>query len=156
VFQIMEAAGIACLVGAGDTLTGLLVMIGVAIVNIPLAWGLCLGVPPVLPQMGFTGIATGTALSHVLGCTAVLGVLLRGRAGLRLDFRQMWPNGDLLRRLLRVSIPAGADSLSLVAGNFGFSASSIAWGMWPAARMASLWDGRRSAISQAAPSEPLP
>ena len=38
VFQTIEVAGIACLVGAGDTRTGLWVMIGVAIINVPLAW----------------------------------------------------------------------------------------------------------------------
>ena len=66
VFQVIESAGIACLVGAGDTVTGLLVMTGVAVVNLPLAWGLCLGFPPFLPKMGFAGIAMGTAISHVL------------------------------------------------------------------------------------------
>jgi Na+-driven multidrug efflux pump len=70
--------------------------------------------------MGFTGIATGTALSHVLGCIAVLITLGRGQAGLHLDVRQIWPNADLLRRLLRISLPAGADSLSVVAGQLWF------------------------------------
>ena len=38
-FQTIEVAGIACLVGAGDMRTGLWVMLGVTIVNVPLAWG---------------------------------------------------------------------------------------------------------------------
>src|SRR5262249_46088826 len=38
VFQTIEVTGIACLVGAGDTRTGLWVMIGVAVINLPLAW----------------------------------------------------------------------------------------------------------------------
>ncbi len=46
VFQMLELAGISCLIGAGDTRTGLYVMIGVAIVNLPLAWGLCFGLGP--------------------------------------------------------------------------------------------------------------
>jgi MATE family, multidrug efflux pump len=50
----------------------------------------------------------------------VLSVLWRGRAGLRLDLRQLWPDPDLLRRLLRISIPAGLDSLSVVAGQLWF------------------------------------
>ena len=118
-FQVIESAGIACLVGAGDTRTGLYVMIGVAVVNLPLAWMLCLGVGP-LPPLGFVGIALGTALSHVLGALAILAVLARGRSGLRLHARLLWPNLDLLRRLLRVSVPAGVDSLSLVVGQLWF------------------------------------
>jgi putative MATE family efflux protein len=111
VFQVVEAAGIACLVGAGDTRTGLWVLGGVALVNVPLAWGLFHGFGPI-PALGFPGIALGTALSHLLGCLAVLAVLARGRAGLRLSLRGLVPDGALLRRLLRVSVPAGIDSLS--------------------------------------------
>ncbi|HYV36993.1 MAG TPA: MATE family efflux transporter [Gemmataceae bacterium] len=111
-FQVVEASVIACLVGAGDTRTGLYVMSGVAVVNLPMAWGLCLGVGP-LPALGFAGISLGTALSHVIGCLAVLTVVACGRFGLKLHPRLLWPNPELLRRLLRVSIPAGIDSLSV-------------------------------------------
>jgi putative MATE family efflux protein len=111
-FQVIEAAGIACLVGAGDTRTGLFVMSGVTVVNLPMAWGLCLGLGP-LPALGFVGIALGTALSHLFGALAVLTVLARGRFGLKLRFRLLWPDIDLLRRLLRVSVPAGVDSMSV-------------------------------------------
>lgn len=121
VFQIIEAAGIACLVGAGDTRTGLTVMVGVAVLNIPLAWGFGRGLGP-LPELGFVGIAVGTALSHTLGGSVVLWRLMRGRYGLRLQLSVLRPRFDLLRRLLRVSVPAACDSLSLVAGQFWFLA----------------------------------
>ena len=120
VFQVVESAGIACLVGAGDTVTGLMVMTGVAVVNLPLAWGLCLGRPGFLPKLGFTGIATGTAISHVLGSVVVLTILARGRMGLKLVPEQLWPNAELVTRLLRIGIPAGMDSLSIVAGQLWF------------------------------------
>ena len=118
-FQMVEAGGIACLVGAGDTRTGLWVMIGVALVNLPFAWGFSWGWGP-LPQLGFIGIALGTALSHTLGGIVVLIILARGRFGLKLDWRLFRPRFDLLRRLLRVSVPAGFDSLSIVVGQFWF------------------------------------
>src|SRR5439155_5951749 len=38
-FQMVESVGIACLIGAGDTRTGLWVLGGVAVINLPLAWG---------------------------------------------------------------------------------------------------------------------
>jgi putative MATE family efflux protein len=118
-FQVIEAAGIACLVGAGDTRTGLFVMIGVALVNLPLTWGFAFGVWP-LPALGFVGIALGTGLSHSLGCLAVMTVLVKGRYGLKIDWRQLRPRFDLIARLLRVSVPAAADSLSTVVGQFWF------------------------------------
>lgn len=119
VAQVLEAASIACLVGAGDTRTGLFVMIGVAFVNVPLAWGFAFGLGP-LPALGFVGIALGTGLSHTIGCVAVLTVLSRGRFGLKIHWAQLRPRPDLIVRLLRVSIPAAADSLSTVIGQFWF------------------------------------
>lgn len=118
-FQILESAGIACLIGAGDTRTGLWVMLGVAIANLPLAWGCVLGWGP-LPRLGFVGIATGTALSHALGSLVVLALLARGRHQLRLQTALFRPDYDILRRLLRISIPAGLDSLSVIVGQFWF------------------------------------
>ena len=119
VFQTIEVAGIACLVGAGDTRTGLWVMVGVAVVNVPLAWGFGWGIGP-LPNLGFVGIALGTALSHLLGGVTVLAVLIRGRFGLKLTPALFVPRTDLIVRILRISVPAGLDSLSVVAGQFWF------------------------------------
>jgi putative MATE family efflux protein len=119
IFQTIEVAGVACLVGAGDTRTGLWVMIGVAVINVPLAWGFSNGLGP-FPNFGFLGIALGTALAHVLGGVYVLAVLARGRFGLALELRLFRPRSDLLYRILRISVPAGIDSLSVVAGQFWF------------------------------------
>jgi putative MATE family efflux protein len=85
---------------------------GVAVLNIPLAWGLCFGFGP-FAGLGFVGISLGTGLSHVVGCLTVLTLLARGRSGLKLRFADLLPDRTLLARLLRVSIPAGIDSLSV-------------------------------------------
>ncbi|HUR53714.1 MAG TPA: MATE family efflux transporter [Gemmataceae bacterium] len=110
-FQVTESALAACLAGAGDTRTGLKVLGGVAVLNVPLAWGLCFGVGP-FPGLGFVGIAIGTGLSHVAGCFVLVLLLARGRSGLELTFAGLKPNRQLIVRLLRVSVPAGVDSLS--------------------------------------------
>ena len=110
-FQITESACAACLAGAGDTRTGLKVLGLVAVLNVPLAWGLCFGVGP-LPGMGFVGIALGTGLSHVVGCVTLLAILARGKSGLKLSRANLVPDFALLRRLLWVSVPAAVDSLS--------------------------------------------
>jgi putative MATE family efflux protein len=114
-FRVVEVAGVACLIGAGDTRTGLWVQGGIAIVNVGLAWSLSR-----LAGLGFVGVPLGTAISYLLGCAAVLSVLSRGRAGLRIHVRGFLPDGELLRRLLRVSTPAAADSLSVMAGQMWF------------------------------------
>jgi putative MATE family efflux protein len=119
VFQVLEQAGIHCLIGAGDTRTGPIVSGLVALLNIPMAWGLFHGTGP-LPPLGFTGIAFGTAFSHVIGSLVVLGVLLRGKNGLRLHWRGLRPDPSLMYRLLRISVPAAVDSLSLVLGQLWF------------------------------------
>ncbi len=118
-FRVIEVAGVACLVGAGDTRTGLWVQGGVALLNIPLAWGLCLGAGP-LPRLGFQGVALGTALCYLVAAVVVLAVLAQGRAGLHIHARGFRPDCALQRRLLRVSVPAAIDSLSLVAGQMWF------------------------------------
>jgi len=110
--QLVTQAGIACLVGAGDTRTGPVVLSGVAILNIPLAWACFHGFGPI-PEMDFFGIGVGTALSHTAGCFAVLVVLSRGRYGLILRPRLLLPDLRLIYRLLRISVPACVDTLSI-------------------------------------------
>jgi putative MATE family efflux protein len=133
VFQVIESAGIACLTGAGDTRSGLWVRAGVVALNVPLAYALLRGCGP-LPALGFPGIAWGTAVSNLVGGVAILAVLCRGRAGLRLGLRLLRPHGDLLRRLLRISVPAATDSLSVAVGQLWFV--SIVNGLGDAAEAA--------------------
>ena len=109
---MIEMGGIACLVGAGDTRTGLKVLATVVLLNVPLAWGCSTGWGP-FPDLGFVGIAVGTAISHLLGCLLVIWTLIRGRFDLQLNFGLLKPNVELIRRLLRVSLPAAFDSLSI-------------------------------------------
>lgn len=112
VFQMIEQAGLACLVGAGDTRPTLWVLGGVALINMPLAY-ICFRGIGSWAGFGFPGIAIGTALSHLLGGIAVLVLLARGRAGLKLSPRDLFPDGPLIRRLLRISVPATVDTLSI-------------------------------------------
>src|SRR5207249_2011363 len=115
----IEMAGVACLVGAGDTRTGLWVQGGIALANIALAWTLSRGIGQ-WDGLGFVGVPLGTAVSYLLGAVAVTAVLARGRAGLRLSPGGFRPDAALMRRILRVSVPVGIDSLSIVAGQLWF------------------------------------
>lgn len=117
--QMLMAGGIASLVGAGDTRTGMWALLLVAVVNVPFSWAFFHGWGP-FPEMGFPGIGAGTAVSHSLGGLVILLVLMKGRAGLRVKRSELAPRTDLLRRMLRISIPAGADSLALMIGQLWF------------------------------------
>jgi putative MATE family efflux protein len=119
VFQMVCTAGLSCLAGAGDTRPGLWILGGVAILNVPLAWLFFKGIGP-WPGLGFQGIALGTAISQSLGGVAVVVLLLRGRAGLRLEWALLRLRLDLMRRLLRISVPAALDVLSMQIGHLWF------------------------------------
>lgn len=103
--------GIACLRGAGDTRTGMWVMILVNAINVGLSWSLIRGFGP-LPAMGFPGIALGTACGEGAGGLVVLLVLARGRSGLRITPRGLVPAWGEIRRILRISLPAAGESVT--------------------------------------------
>lgn len=111
---MVEQVGIACLRGAGDTVTGLAVKVLVNLVNGVLSTCLLLGLGP-FPKLGWEGIAIGTACGHGLAGAIILLLLLRGRAGLKLELAHLWPDWPLMQRLLRVGLPGGIDVISVIA-----------------------------------------
>lgn len=116
-FIMVERVAIACLRAAGDTVSGLVVMAIVNVVNMALSYALCVGFGP-FPELGWRGIALGTALGHCCGGALLLALLAAGRAGYRLRLSQLWPDFAMIRRILRIGIPAGLDSMLLVACQF--------------------------------------
>lgn len=118
-FQMLELAGVACLVGRGDTRTGPIVSGLVALFNLPLAWSLFHGIGPIR-GLGYTGIALGTGISHVIGSVIVLAVLIRGHRGLKLQWCELRADPAWMYRILRISVPAALDSMSVVVGQFWF------------------------------------
>jgi putative MATE family efflux protein len=105
--------GIACLRGAGDTRTGLITMILVNVVGASVSWLLMLGFGPI-PALGWRGVAIGTACGHVVGGIVPFARLLWGNVGLRLNWNELRFDFPLIRRLLRIGIPGGADILFIV------------------------------------------
>lgn len=116
---MIQAVGIACLRGAGDMIAGLVTMVIVNLVNIAVSWALVLGLGP-LPVLGWKGIAIGTAAGFATGGLLVLRLLLRGRSGLAIRRELLVPDWDLIRRLLRIGLPGGADTLSTIACQLWF------------------------------------
>jgi putative MATE family efflux protein len=107
---MVEQVGSACLRGAGDTMAGLLAKLVAVIINLVVSTTLLLGLGG-LPSIGWPALALGAACGHGTAGLMILAFLIRGRAGLRLRLRDLRPDPQLLGRLLRVGIPAGADIL---------------------------------------------
>jgi putative MATE family efflux protein len=104
-----EIVGVACLRGAGDTRTGMMVVIAINVINVALSWLFVTGPGPV-PRLGVAGVALGTAVGEGVGGLIVLTLLARGRSGLRIRLANLAPRPDDLRRLLRISLPAAGES----------------------------------------------
>lgn len=118
-FQLVSTTLNAALAGAGDTRTPLEIGVGTTAANLPLAWIGFRGVGDV-PGLGLAGIAWGAGLSQALGMITLVVLLTRGRSGLGLDLRLLRPDRRLLARLLRISLPAAAESAAMVAGQMVF------------------------------------
>lgn len=110
--MMVEEIGIACLRGAGDMVTGLVVMAAVNVINVAVSSTLLLGLGP-FPELGWQGLAIGTATAHTFGGLTILYLLCRGRAGYRLHRTLMRPEGDFIRRILRIGLPGGTDMVSI-------------------------------------------
>lgn len=107
----------ACLRGAGDTRTPMVVLGAVNVLNLGLSWVLTFGLGP-FSGIGVDGIAWGTAIARWLGAFWVFGLLLRGRLGLRLSLAEMRPDADVISRILHIGIPAAADGALIFTGHF--------------------------------------
>lgn len=101
--------GSATLRGAGDTRTPLYVMLGVNAVNILISWLLINGNIG-LPALGVVGAALGAAIARGSGGLVMIGLLLRGRSGLKLSF-DFRPDREMLWRIVRVGAPSAGEQL---------------------------------------------
>ena len=121
-FSIFLLAANSCLRGAGDTVTPAVSVIVVDIVNLALSASLSRGWFG-LPEMGFRGIAIGTVTAYVIGGLLQLGVLLRGRGGLRLHPHRLRPHWHTLRRILKIGLPSGLEGILIWGANFAIVAA---------------------------------
>lgn len=112
-FVMCSAVGLSALRGAGNMACGLWIMVAVNVVNIAVSWALARGLGP-LPELGWTGIAVGSTIGLMVGGIATLAVLWRGSYGLKLNFSQMKPDADIIRRVLWISIPGGLDMMTII------------------------------------------
>ncbi len=118
--------GHACMRGAGDMRTPLLIQIVVISIHVVVAWVLVSGVGP-FPALGVLGAGIGSAVGRSVGGVLVIVALLRGRAGLRLE----WGSGidwSIIRRIMRIGLPASVDQLLHRLGMLAFVRTVAALG----------------------------
>ncbi len=116
--SVMLTTG-AALRGASDMRTPMLIYAVMNVLNMAISWALVYGTGP-FPEMGVNGIVTGTVIARWCGGALALLVLLRGRMGLKLGHGSLRVEGETLRRLLLIGLPAAVDGLIMWFGQFMF------------------------------------
>ena len=105
--------------GAGDALTPLWVMIGMAVIDCGLNPLLILGVGP-FPQMGIAGSAMATVVANIVGLIGLLAVIYLRDLPVRLrgaEFAYLKPDLALVKRIVAMGLPMGLQMIVLsVAG----------------------------------------
>lgn len=105
----ISMVGMAALRGAGDTRTPLYIMIGVNLINVVISY-LLIGGSFGMAPLGVVGAAIGAATARTFGAVVVLLLLIKGRAGLRLD-RVLRPEIDMIKRIARIGMPFAGEQM---------------------------------------------
>ena len=130
--------GNACLRGAGNTRTTLMVMAVVNVVNIGVAWTAING-PFGLPRLGVAGSALGAVAGRSVGGLLVAWLLLTGRAGLKLKIERPIVNVGLVKRIARVGLPTGVEWMAWRVGMMVFARAVASLGTVVVAAHAVVW-----------------
>lgn len=112
-------AGSAALRGTGDMRTPLWVLGATNIVNVIAATWLVFGGGPIA-AWGVDGIAYGTLIARGAGALLMTWALMSGLSSLRLRWRELRPEAEMIGRILRVGGPAAAEGLAIFVGHFLF------------------------------------
>ncbi len=95
----------ASLQGIGDTITPLWIQ-GIAVsFNILLDPLLIFGIGP-FPKMGVVGAAIGTVISRSVGSFIGIAILVQGKKGLQLKWRNLKPDRKALRLIFEIGFPS--------------------------------------------------
>ena len=118
-FTSVTLVASAALRGVGDTRTPMWILVLVNLLNVAVSVALVFGLGP-FPELGVDGIVIGTLMARTCGGLLLLGVLARGRSGLKLRVAEMGIRRDQMGRILRIGLPAAANGMILWFGQFLF------------------------------------
>jgi multidrug resistance protein, MATE family len=114
---IVSLIGGGVLRGVGDSRTPMLITALANLINVGLAYALIYGHFG-LPAMGAVGSAWATFVARLIGALLLVGVLWRGRNGVRISGSGTWrPQPRVAWDVLRIGLPAAIEEL-LVIGAF--------------------------------------
>lgn len=111
--------GAAALRGTGDMKSPLLVLSVTNLVNILVSTACVHGWGP-FPEMGVTGIVTGTVTAHICGSLVMTALFFSGASRLKLHLHDFRFHVETFRRILRLGGPAVLGGLATFAGHFSF------------------------------------
>ncbi len=118
-FAAFTQIGAASLRGTGDMRTPLLVLTFTNIVNVLVASACMWGWGP-FPEMGVTGIVTGTVIAQMCGASLMAVLLFSGRARIHVRLAEFGFDAPTTRRITRVGGPAALAGIAKVSGHFAF------------------------------------
>jgi multidrug resistance protein, MATE family len=119
-FSSVLLVGAAALRGSGNMRAPMWILGLVSVLNVVFSCALVYGFGP-LPAFGIDGIAAGTVAARFAGFVLMLRLLLRGSAGVTaIPNWAATTDFATIGRVLRIGIPAVADSLLMWVGHFLF------------------------------------
>lgn len=111
--------GSAALRGAGDMRSPLLVLAITNVVNIIVSTACVWGWGPI-PEMGVTGIVTGTVTAHICSAVVMAAMLFSGSSRIQVRFSEFQFHAETFRRILRIGGPAVLGGMATFSGHFLF------------------------------------
>jgi MATE family multidrug resistance protein len=118
VLASINMVGGAVLRAAGDTVAPMNVMAAVNVANVVVSFGLVFGWFGI--RAGVAGIAIGTLAARSLGGLLMALLLIRGLRGLRVRTALLRPEAGTTWRILRVGLPAAADTTMMSLAQLAF------------------------------------
>ncbi|MBS0205618.1 MAG: MATE family efflux transporter [Planctomycetes bacterium] len=111
--------GAAALRGSGDMRSPLLVLTVTNIVNVIVSTACVWGWGP-LPEMGVTGIVTGTVTAQFCGAMVMSALLFSGVSRIQVRWSEFEFHRETIQRILRIGGPAALGGIATFAGHFLF------------------------------------
>lgn len=105
--------------GAGDARTPMLITLIMNCTNVLFNWLLIFGIW-IFPRMEVAGAAWGTVISYILGALLATVILFGERALITVRVGDMLPDLDIIKRVLKISMPAALDAFLTQAGYLAF------------------------------------
>ncbi len=104
--------------GVGDTRTPLIILTISGVINVFLNIAFVLGF-----GMDVEGVAIATVVSNLISCAFLFIKLMKNDKSIRIDLKKLKINWDVLKRILYIGVPTGAQNVAFCIANLIIQAS---------------------------------